>query len=365
MPVDRRAASEPRRGVTHDRDQSPVGRRRPTSERGPLVGEPGGARPATREAVAVERGRARSSRRARAARRRVGTGIVRRRARGPARGRGRGAWRWRRPGARTGARPRRAASIGERVVPAELVPSAASRSAPAPWVAAVALARGCARTARGRRRPSAVAPEVEQAPGDDVALDLGAAAVDGGGPRVEELAAPALAVGVVAERSPARRAPSSAEVEHRLLGGRQQHLVDRRLRRRACPPVGHAVLGGARARRGTRRASWVTSPSAAGSSAPGGAASSSCCSRRCRNAARCHSAVLRSYGSRSMATAQPWPSSPSVRSNGTTTSSKNTSQNSGAPCMVSIGRTRDAGRVHVDEQRGDAAVGRLGACRCA
>ena len=40
-----------------------------------------------------------------------------------------------------------------------------------------------------------------------------------------------------------------------------------------------------------------------------------------------------------MATDQPWPSSPSVRSNGTTTSSKNTSQNSSAPCIVSIGRT--------------------------
>jgi hypothetical protein len=39
-----------------------------------------------------------------------------------------------------------------------------------------------------------------------------------------------------------------------------------------------------------------------------------------------------------MANAQPWPSSPSVRSNGTRTSSKNTSQNSGSPCMVSIGR---------------------------
>ena len=40
-----------------------------------------------------------------------------------------------------------------------------------------------------------------------------------------------------------------------------------------------------------------------------------------------------------MATDQPWPSSPSVRSSGTATSSKKTSQNSGAPCMVSIGRT--------------------------
>ena len=40
-----------------------------------------------------------------------------------------------------------------------------------------------------------------------------------------------------------------------------------------------------------------------------------------------------------MATDQPCPSSPRVRSKGTATSSKNTSQNSWAPCMVSIGRT--------------------------
>ncbi len=40
-----------------------------------------------------------------------------------------------------------------------------------------------------------------------------------------------------------------------------------------------------------------------------------------------------------MATDQPWPSWPSVRSTGTTTSSKKTSENSGAPCMVSMGRT--------------------------
>ena len=39
-----------------------------------------------------------------------------------------------------------------------------------------------------------------------------------------------------------------------------------------------------------------------------------------------------------MANAHPSPSPPSVRSNGTSTSSKNTSQNSGSPCMVSIGR---------------------------
>ena len=36
---------------------------------------------------------------------------------------------------------------------------------------------------------------------------------------------------------------------------------------------------------------------------------------------------------------QPWSTSPRTRSSGTTTSSKKTSQNSWAPCIVSIGRT--------------------------
>ena len=51
---------------------------------------------------------------------------------------------------------------------------------------------------RARRAPSAVVPEVEQAAGDDVALDLGAAAVDGGGTRVEVL-------GSASAGSPGRR----------------------------------------------------------------------------------------------------------------------------------------------------------------
>ena len=64
--------------------------------------------------------------------------------------------------------------------------SAASSAAPV-W-----LARGVLEAALEQRevlaRRSPVVPEVEQAPGDDVALDLGAAAVDGCGARVEELA---------------------------------------------------------------------------------------------------------------------------------------------------------------------------------
>ena len=64
-----------------------------------------------------------------------------------------------------------------------------------------------------------------------------------------------------------------------------------------------------------------------------------------------------------MATAQPPFSSPSIRSAGTTTSSKNTSANSRSPLIISSGATVMPGRVHVDEERGDAAVPRVGRSR--
>ena len=54
---------------------------------------------------------------------------------------------------------------------------------------------------------------------------------------------------------------------------------------------------------------------------------------------RCQKQVERSYGSRSIASRQPSPGLPSIRSAGTTTSSKYTSQNSSTPCMVRSGRT--------------------------
>ena len=75
---------------------------------------------------------------------------------------------------------------------------------------------------------------------------------------------------------------------------------------------------------------------------------------------RCQKHDERSYGRMLIATAQPPFSSPSMRSAGTTTSSKNTSANSCTPLIISIGATVMPGRVHVDEERGDAAVARLG-----
>ena len=54
---------------------------------------------------------------------------------------------------------------------------------------------------------------------------------------------------------------------------------------------------------------------------------------------RCQNEVERSNGRMFIATAQPPSTSPRMRSPGTTTSSKNTSANSGAPLSSSNGRT--------------------------
>src|SRR5918996_4059627 len=76
---------------------------------------------------------------------------------------------------------------------------------------------------------SLVAPQLEQAAGDDVGLDLGGAAVDRCGAGVEDPAPPALALGVVADRDRGGQSVRG-EVEHSLLGGREEHLADRGLR---------------------------------------------------------------------------------------------------------------------------------------
>ena len=214
--------------------------------------------------------------------------------------------------------------------------SAASSASPdprgRPW-----RAPGPARTARGPRRPSSVGPQVEQAAGDDVALDLGAAAVDRRRPGVEVLGAPALAGVVVVAISTSSPSPSRARSNTACSVVASRTLsIDVSGPRRSPAAIRYWV---ARDRARKAYSCSVTSPTAAGASAPGGAASSSCCSRRWRNAPRCHSDVLRSKGSRSIATAQPWPTSPSIRSRGTATSSKKTSQNSSRPCIVSMGRT--------------------------
>ena len=87
--------------------------------------------------------------------------------------------------------------VGQRVGPAQLVEGGVERGA---GVLLGGVAEAPLEQLAVGARPSAVAPEVEQAAGDDVALDLGAAAVDRGRPRVEELGAPPVARRVVAER---------------------------------------------------------------------------------------------------------------------------------------------------------------------
>ena len=75
---------------------------------------------------------------------------------------------------------------------------------------------------------------------------------------------------------------------------------------------------------------------------------------------RCQKHDERSYGRMLIATAQPPFTSPRIRSAGTTTSSKNTSANSLHAVDHLDRRDGDPRRVHVDEERGDAAVARLG-----
>ena len=70
-----------------------------------------------------------------------------------------------------------------------------------------------------------------------------------------------------------------------------------------------------------------------------GATATSSSSRRYRYAMRCQKHDERSYGRMLIATAQPPFSSPSMRSAGTATSSKNTSANSCSPLIISIGET--------------------------
>ena len=135
------------------------------------------------------------------------------------------------------------------------------------------------RRARAPRRPSSVGPEVEQAAGDDVALDLGAAAVDRGGAGVE--------VARTATRSLPASSPSGTcvgqavggEVEHRLLGGGEEDLVDRRLgAERARPRASRCCVARERARKAY--SCWNASPTSAGRRARRAPPSASSCSSR-------------------------------------------------------------------------------------
>ena len=110
--------------------------------------------------------------------------------------------------------------------------SSRAESRAAPVCCPVACCRLSAKSLRSLVVHQRSAPEVEQSSGDDVALDLGRASVDGGRPRVEVLRAPLSAVGVVAEEHLSAR-PSAARSKTDCSAVGEHHLVDRGLGARA------------------------------------------------------------------------------------------------------------------------------------
>ena len=180
------------------------------------------------------------------------------------------------------------------------------------------------------------APEVEQPAGDDVALDLGAAPVDGGRPGIEELGPPALADRVVAERRPPRPA---LRRRGRTPPARPSPPGPCRWRSRPerSPAASRRCVARERARKAHK--SSVASPTATGSSASGAARGEQLLQAPLqvggpvpqRRAALVGQEV-HGDGPAVIHLAED----PVERHD---TSSKKTSQNSWAPCIVSIGRT--------------------------
>ena len=168
-------------------------------------------------------------------------------------------------------------SATKRVPPAELVEGGVELG---PRLVVGGVADAAPEQLADRRRPSAVTPEVEQAAGDDVALDLGGAAVDRRRPRVEVLGAPVVGGRIVAEQDVVGEGVGD-QVEQRLLGRGEEDLVDRGLGAELAARR-QAVLGRARERARNANTIWASSPTVDGSSASGAAASRSCWSRRCR-----------------------------------------------------------------------------------
>ena len=164
---------------------------------------------------------------------------------------------------------------GEGVAPAQLVEGGVERGA---RVLGGRVRRGSWRTARALRRPSAVGPQVEQAAGDDVALDLGAAAVDRGRPRVEELGPPGArwrGRRPAARRRRGRRPPGRTPPARRWPAGSCRPTSRGRAARP--PPAGAAWPATGP---GRRRAAGTPRPPRWRSTAPGGTAARNCSSRR-------------------------------------------------------------------------------------
>ena len=234
--------------------------------------------------------------------------------------------RWPGPAARTATDTGRGSSARASAQPSS---SSAASQRRRPSASPVA-SPGFGRTARVRRRPSSVGPEVEQAPGDDVALHLGAAAVDRRGPRVQVLDAPLLA----------RRGRRRATTSRAAVGGRGRRRSARRWprgpcrstsRRRACRPRVEAVLRGARAGAEGVELRGHVAHLRRGQASPSGdrvERAAAAGGRGRRRGARSTTRARRGGGSWRRPSRRS--TSPRIRSAGTTTSSKNTSAELGA-----------------------------------
>ena len=242
----------------------------------------------------------------------------------------------------------------QRVVPAELRDRGVER------VAGVLLGRvraGCARTARGRRLRSSVVPEVEQAAGDDVALDLGSC---------RRRWSPPASRGTRCANGHCRRrrrcvtaaGNASATRSNTACSAVASSTLSIDVSAPSVSPLGHAVVRGARA--GAERVDElrhlaqlgridqpgvgrVEQISAAGGAGTRRAATAPCCARTAAGPWRTPTRRLRR------------------RACGRTERARRRRTPRRTPARRASSRSaaRDARRVHVDEQRGDAPVRRL------
>ena len=235
----------------------------------------------------------------------------------------------------------------------------ARRRAPRPCADAVAWRELRCEELALLARPSSVGPEVEQAAGDDVALDLGAAAVDRRGPGVEVLATATARWRRrrrAARRRPGRRRRGRTPPARRWPAASCRSTSRARACRRRPAGAGWRGTGP-----GRRRAAGTPRPPRPGRSAPGAAPASSCSSAPVQEGAAVPERGAALVGQQVHGHRPALALVAERAVDGHDARRRRTPRRTPrAPWIASIGRTVMPGRVHVDEQGGDAPVGRLG-----